>query len=61
MNDDIINEDIELESDRKDSLDDEAGNEELFEMGDSDDLFGIVEAILFVSAEPVPLQFFTKQ
>ncbi len=46
MSDDIINENIELESDRKDSLDDEAGNEELFEMGDSDDLFGIVEAIL---------------
>lgn len=61
MSDDIMNEDIEIKSDRKDSLDDEAGNEEPFEMGDSDDLFGIVEAILFVSAEPVPLQFFTRQ
>ncbi|MCX8124361.1 MAG: SMC-Scp complex subunit ScpB [Spirochaetes bacterium] len=30
-------------------------------MGDSDDLFGIIEAILFVSADPVPLQFFTRQ
>ncbi|GAB4111293.1 MAG: SMC-Scp complex subunit ScpB [Spirochaetota bacterium] len=61
MSDDIMNEDIEIKSDRKDSPDDETGNEELFEMGDSDDLFGIVEAILFVSAEPVPLQFFIKQ
>ncbi len=61
MSDDIINEDIELKSDRKDSMNDEAGNEEIFEMGDSDNLFGIVEAILFVSAEPVPLQFFTRQ
>lgn len=61
MSDDIINEDIELESERKSSLDDETGNEEIFEMGDSDDLFGMVEAILFVSAEPVPLQFFTRQ
>jgi segregation and condensation protein B len=60
MSDDIMNEEIELKSVHA-SQDDEAGNEEIFEMGDSDDLFGIVEAILFVSAEPVPLQFFTKQ
>lgn len=60
MSDEIRNEDIELESVHA-GQDDEAGNEEMFEMGDSDDLFGIVEAILFVSAEPVPLQFFTRQ
>lgn len=60
MSDETMNEGIELESEDK-IAHDEAGDEETFEIGDSDDLFGIVEAILFVSADPVPLQFFTRQ
>ncbi len=61
MSDDIINEDIELKSDRIDAGGDDDVSGVVFEESDSDDLFGIIEAILFVSAEPVPLQFITKQ
>ncbi len=60
MSDETMNEGVELQLEDK-IAHDEASNEDTFEMGDSDDLFGIVEAILFVSADPVPLQFFTKQ
>ena len=61
MSDDIMQEDIELESRSDVEQGNEISQEENIRMNDNDDLFGIIEAILFVSSEPVPLQFFTKQ
>ncbi|HOF13337.1 MAG TPA: hypothetical protein PLN01_03335, partial [Spirochaetota bacterium] len=60
MNDDSVQENENLE--KVDGADEINSQDELSEeMSEGNDIFGIIEAILFISSEPVPLNFFTKQ
>ena len=60
MNDDSIQENENLEKiDEDDAI---SSQDELSEeTSGGGDIFGIIEAILFISSEPVPLNYFTKQ